>query len=359
MTAPLAFVVAEVADVRRVEDVGRAATHAVGRVGRVLRPASAGVARVVDPEDDRVGPLRDQGSELRVVTVDDEHRVGREVVDQRAPALGDQLQLPVAVELVAEEVPEAEDARVHERGHLRERRLVHLEQAELGAVRRQERRRDPGDEVRAGTVVGEPHAPAEDLRRHRCRRRFAVRRRERGRAPRQTPREARDRRGVELPEELARQRRPAPGTGEPGERTRGARGRRKRGEGEMDPHRAVEGNGSLERGIRAGRPPAGGGSITCPGIRCGAERRRGAVSQCGNDERNAYFTCGTNDLRTQARLARVRCGARALAASPVVARSGEGVDAAASRCSHSPSAWSSRRQASPAREHAGSWFRAT
>jgi hypothetical protein len=53
-----------------------------------------------------------------------------------APALGDLLELAVAVELVAEEVAEADRARPDPRGDVREARLVDLEQPELGAAAR-------------------------------------------------------------------------------------------------------------------------------------------------------------------------------------------------------------------------------
>ena len=81
--------------------------------------------RVVEAVDDAVAERAD----LRVVAVQDEHRLGRELVDGDAPALGDQLELAVAVELVAEEVAEANGTRAHAPEHLRERRLVHLEEA--------------------------------------------------------------------------------------------------------------------------------------------------------------------------------------------------------------------------------------
>ena len=61
---------------------------------------------------------------------------------------------------------------------LRERSLVDLEQAEVGASRRHERRRDAGEQVGAGAVPGEPVLGAENLGGHRHRRRLPVRRRD-------------------------------------------------------------------------------------------------------------------------------------------------------------------------------------
>ena len=74
---------------------------------------------IVEAVDDAVAERPD----LRVVAVQDEHGLGRELVDGHAPALGDQLELAVAVELVAEEVPEAHGTRADAPEHLREGRL--------------------------------------------------------------------------------------------------------------------------------------------------------------------------------------------------------------------------------------------
>ena len=49
-------------------------------------------------------------SDLRVVTVQDECGPIVECGDGGSPALGDVLELPVAIELVAEEVPQADGA---------------------------------------------------------------------------------------------------------------------------------------------------------------------------------------------------------------------------------------------------------
>ena len=75
----------------------------------------------------------------------------------------------------------------------------------------------PGDEVRAGGVVGEPVARAEDLRGHRRGRRLAVRRRDQHGALRQPRGEPVDRARIELPEELSGHRRAAAAACDPGE----------------------------------------------------------------------------------------------------------------------------------------------
>ncbi len=65
------------------------------------------------------------------------------------PAGGDELELAVAVELVAEEVAEQERLRPDAARDLRQRRLVDLEQPELGAAGGEEGGGDPGDEIGA------------------------------------------------------------------------------------------------------------------------------------------------------------------------------------------------------------------
>ena len=68
------------------------------------------------------------------------------------------LELAVAVELVAEEIAEADRPRLNAPDHLRQRRLVHLEQRELGSAGREQGGGHAGDEVRAGAVVREAEA---------------------------------------------------------------------------------------------------------------------------------------------------------------------------------------------------------
>ena len=75
-----------------------------------------------------LAPVGELGDE-RVVGVDDERRRVGERGDRRAPALGDVLELAVAVELVAKEVAERHDPRADAPHHLGQRELVDLEQA--------------------------------------------------------------------------------------------------------------------------------------------------------------------------------------------------------------------------------------
>ena len=210
VVAARAAVVAEVADVRGRVGVRRAAADAVLRVGCVLQ-GRAGHVRVVETEGDapRVR-LADRG-ELRVVGVEDERRRVRQPGHGFPPALGDELELAVAVELVAEEVAEADRFRPQAPHELGQRGLVHLEQAELGVSGSEQGGGDARDEVRARRVVREPVPRAQDLGRHRGGRRLAVRGGD-DRGPRRQPRgETVDRVAVELGEELARDRRAAAG----------------------------------------------------------------------------------------------------------------------------------------------------
>src|SRR5207244_11450725 len=113
-------VVAEGPDVDRRVDVRRAADDAELRVGRVLE-RWAGYARIVEPEGDTAGMGLAHRGELRVVGVVDEARIVRQAVQGFPPALGDELELAVAVELVAEEVAEADRPRPQAPHELRER----------------------------------------------------------------------------------------------------------------------------------------------------------------------------------------------------------------------------------------------
>ena len=236
MPAVGAAVVAEVADVRRGEVVGRSAAEAVLRVGRVLemRP---GVARVVQAEAERrgatVGEICDDG----VVRIHDQRRIDGKAVDGGAPALGDELELAVAVELVAKEVAEGEHARLQPLERLGQRGLVDLEQAEIGSPRRDERRCDTGEQVRAGPVPREPSPAAEDLGCHRGRGGLAVGGGKDHGAVGKAPRERVHRSGVELPQRLSGEGGAAAATNCTGERTEPARGRGL--EAEAQAHRAA------------------------------------------------------------------------------------------------------------------------
>ena len=124
------------------------AADAVLRVGRVLQRRSRD-RWVVDAERHRLGSISCEVSHERIVRVDDQARLGRETEHRLTPARPNELELAVAVELVAEEIAQADRARTHSREHFRKGCLVRLEQPELRTVRVQQRRRHPGDEIRA------------------------------------------------------------------------------------------------------------------------------------------------------------------------------------------------------------------
>ena len=203
-------------DIHRRIVIRAAATDAVLRVRRVLERGPTD-ERVIDAVADRlpsaVGELRDE----RIVGVDDEGRRVGEAGDRVAPALGDVLELAVAVELVAKEVPEGDHARRDGLDDRRERELVDLEQPQLGVARGEESGADAGGEVRTRVVPGKPVGAAEQLGDHRRRRRLAVRRRDDDRPVRETSRELGDSAAIDLPEELSGQRRPTAATREPGD----------------------------------------------------------------------------------------------------------------------------------------------
>ena len=172
--------------------------------------------RVVETEDACPAAVS-QIPDLRIVPVHDELGVGQRG-NRLAPAGSDQLELPVAVELVPEQVAEEERTRPDAAHHLGKRRLVDLEEAELRAVGVEEGGGDPGDEVGTRAVVGDPSAQLQDLGRHRGGRRLAVRRRDERRAVFEPRGEPVDRARIELPEELSGQRRAATAAGHARER---------------------------------------------------------------------------------------------------------------------------------------------
>jgi hypothetical protein len=70
-------------------------------------------------------------ADLRIVAVDGECRPSRERANRLAPPLREDLELAVAVELVAKQVAEAECPRPDPPRDLRKRGLVDLEEPEL------------------------------------------------------------------------------------------------------------------------------------------------------------------------------------------------------------------------------------
>jgi len=156
--------------------------------------------------------------------------------DRSAPARRDDLELAVAVELVAEEIAEEQRLRPNAARHLGERALVDLEETELGPARSEERGGDSGDEVRPGVVVCDTHPRTQDLGDHRGRRRLPVGRRDEHRPLCQASCEQVDRAGIELPEQLSGQRRAAAAAGEAGELAGHAKGGRFEIEGDRKAH---------------------------------------------------------------------------------------------------------------------------
>ncbi len=136
--------------------------------------------RVIEAEHNRAVALAREIPDLRVVAVDDEDGTRIELPRDASPALGYQLELAVPVELVAEEVPQAHRPRLHSSGNVGQCGFVDLEQPQLRAVRREERRRDSREQVRPGAVVRELDPRGKDLGDHRRRRRLPVRGRDDG-----------------------------------------------------------------------------------------------------------------------------------------------------------------------------------
>jgi hypothetical protein len=97
--------VAEMAEEHRVVAQPVAAPGAPLRVGGVLHRL-AGDRRVLDAEAEPPRSGHADAGDQRVVGVVDDDHVPGEGGDQRSPAIADQLQLAVAVELVAEQVAE-------------------------------------------------------------------------------------------------------------------------------------------------------------------------------------------------------------------------------------------------------------
>ena len=168
--------------------------------------------------------------------------------DRLAPPLGDELELAVAVELVAEEVAEAERARPHAPRDLGQRGLVDLEEAELGVGRSEE---GGGDAARRGSRPTRLCASRTRGRRISAAIAavvvFPFVAETSADALRQPRREPVDRAGIELREQLPRHRRSAAGADEPRQPRGAARGR------DLEPERHLEHARAERSGRRAGR----------------------------------------------------------------------------------------------------------
>ena len=180
-----AAVAAQVPHVDRLVRVGVAAAAAVLGVGRVLELGQRdGVvlhAEVGDPL-----PVATEVGYERVVGAQHEVREPVALGCEIRPAIGDRLELSVAVELVAEEVAEDQHARLELAGDWHEPSLIHLEQAELARPppRFEQSRGHPPAHVGARAVSHHGATVALDRRgEHRSGRRLPVRRRDQHRAP--------------------------------------------------------------------------------------------------------------------------------------------------------------------------------
>ena len=180
---------------------------------------------VLDSEVGHAGVLAAEIGDQWIVGVQHQPGVARGPCENDRPPVGDRLELAVAIELVAEQVPEQQRSRGELLGHRRQPELVDLEQPELavdtsaGARGGEQRRGDPSGHVRAGAVVHERDAgPFEHRRNHRGARRLAVRRRDDHCPPGQARRELGDRLRLEAHQHLAGEAGAAAPARAPGER---------------------------------------------------------------------------------------------------------------------------------------------
>ena len=129
-----AVVDAEVPQVDRVVFVGVAAAAAVLGVRGVLH-LGGGHRRVLDAEVAHAGVLASEVGDQGVVRVGGQLRARRQGGHRRGPAVGDRLQLAVAVELIAEQVAQHDGPRAQLGQHPIKPELVELEQPELAVDR--------------------------------------------------------------------------------------------------------------------------------------------------------------------------------------------------------------------------------
>src|SRR5205085_7411740 len=133
LAAVLTAVMAEMAEVDGVVDVRGAAPPAVLGIRRVLQlwPGKGGVfdPEVADASVEAPAQVGDQ----RVVRVKEERRRGRKRSGDRGPLLSDRLELPVAVELIAEQIRQEDGAGRQLRDQSLEPELIHLEEPEVCA----------------------------------------------------------------------------------------------------------------------------------------------------------------------------------------------------------------------------------
>ena len=203
--------------------------------------------------------------------VDDEGRALGQLPHRRAPALGDLLELAVAVELVAEEVAEADRARAAAGAR---RPATRPRRPRTGRARRRaaSSRVEATPETRLAPelLCASRSRGREDLRDHRGGRRLAVRRRDDRRPQRQPAGESRDRTRIDRRQQLPGQCRAAA----PARQAREAAGRARDGELQGEAHRGQSSRaGSIPRTrdlsrFRPMRTPLGGGSRPEGGVAC-------------------------------------------------------------------------------------------
>ena len=146
MIASRAAIVAEVPYIRRRVQIRRAAANAVLRVRGMLKGGSR-MSRVVETEPESTLATVGEVGYDRIVGVHDEKRLLREASYSGTPPLGHELELAVAVELIAEKIREGNDAWLGASNRLGKRTFVDLEESELRIPRGDERGRDPRQEI--------------------------------------------------------------------------------------------------------------------------------------------------------------------------------------------------------------------
>ena len=326
VAAGRAAVVAEMADVgRRVRRTAcRTATQyfesaACWSDGRAWRGSST-------PKTTQPAASARELAELRIVGVDDEQRASGERRDRLAPALGDELELAVAVELVAEEVAEADRPRPRRAARPR---AAPPRRPRTARARRRARRASveatPETRFAPDALCASRTRGARISRRHRGGRRLAVRRRDERRALRQPRGEPVDRAGIELPEQLAGQRRAAAAPREPREaaaaRARGSRLERRAGRARRPRYRADPGV-TRSRELSRGAHPGGGcsGALAKPRFRpdfAAGDQGLAALRHHGTAARakaRKGDTQGEERRKSQRRRDRAPSGARATVA---------------------------------------------
>ena len=157
------------------------AAHAADRVRGVLGSLRASTFQAQAVVQAAGRGARGEAGHQRVVTVEDRAGLRRQCLDRGLQPAGHRVQLAKAVQLVAEDVGDQDHVRSYLRRHLPHRRLVDLEQKQLGVDPASQAgfphgdRGHPLEQVGPGPVLG--HADAGGLREsreHPAGRRLAV-----------------------------------------------------------------------------------------------------------------------------------------------------------------------------------------